>query len=130
MNRIQLEKYIEETYNSASEHPWAPDTMHAVFRHSSNRKWFAVIMDIPKVKLGIRDDGMITVVNLKCDPIMTGSLIQEEGIYPAYHMNKTNWVSVLIDDKTDEEKLNFLLDLSFNMTSGKRYVTEKRRGAY
>ena len=48
MYRKKLEKYISETYNADAEHPWAPETDHTVFRHS-----FAVIMEIPKAKLGI-----------------------------------------------------------------------------
>lgn len=119
MNRKQLENYIEETYNAKPEHPWAPDTMHTVFRHSNNRKWFAVIMEIPKAKLGIKEDGMINIVNTKCDPVMTGSFLQEEGIYPAYHMSKTHWISVASDGTADEEKLKFLLDLSFDLTAKK-----------
>lgn len=118
MNRKQLEKYIAETYNADAEHPWAPETMHTVFRHGNNRKWFAVIMDIPKTKLGIKEDGVISVVNLKCDPIMTGSLLAEDGIYPAYHMNKANWISVSVGG-AEEERLRFLLDLSFDLTAKK-----------
>ncbi len=125
MNRKQLEKYIAETYNAASEHPWAPDTMHTVFRHGNNRKWFAVIMEIPRSKLGINEEGMINIVNLKCDPLMTGSFLQEEGIYPAYHMSKTHWISVAIDGRADEERLRFLLELSFELTA-KRITKPKR----
>lgn len=116
MNRKQLEEYITETYNAKAEHPWAPDTMHTVFRHVNNRKWFAVVMEIPKTKLGINEDGMINIVNLKCDPIMTGSFLAEEGIFPAYHMSKTHWLSVAIDGRANEERLKLLLDISFDLT--------------
>lgn len=119
MNRKQLEAYIQETYNADAEHPWAPDTSHSVFRHRNNRKWFAVIMEIPKTRLGINEDGMICIVNLKCDPMMIGSFLCENGIYPAYHMNKTHWLSVALDDRADEETLKFLLDLSFDLTAKK-----------
>ncbi len=119
MNRKQLEEYIEETYSAEPEHPWAPETMHTVFRHSNNRKWFAVIMDIPKVKLGIKEDGMISIVNLKCDPVMTGSLLMEKGIHPAYHMNKANWVSAAFDGRAEEDKVKLLVELSFALTAKK-----------
>ena len=62
---------------------------------------------------------MISIVNLKCDPIMTGSLLAEEGIYPAWHMNKANWVSAAIDDRTDKERLELLIDISFDLTAAK-----------
>ena len=79
MNRQQLESYIKETYNANAEHPWAPESDHTVFRHRSNRKWFAVVMEIPKAKLGIGESGSMCIVNLKCDPLMVGSFLCKEG---------------------------------------------------
>ncbi len=93
----------------------APD--HEVFRHSGNRKWFAVIMDVPKCRLGLQDDGRMDVVNLKCDPILTGSLLLEEGFYPAYHMSKSRWISAALDGSIPNEKLEMLLDLSHRATA-------------
>ena len=117
MNRIELENYILENYQVSAEHPWnsAPD--HEVFRHSGNRKWFAVIMDVPKCRLGLQDDGRMDVVNLKCDPILTGSLLLEEGFYPAYHMSKSRWISAALDGSIPNEKLEMLLDLSHRATA-------------
>ena len=119
MDRKEFETYISETYNADGEHPWAPESSHTVFRHGNNRKWFAIIMEIPKKRLGINEDGMINIVNLKCDPMMIGSFILEEGIYPAWHRNKTHWLSVALDGRADEERLKFLLDLSFDLTAKK-----------
>lgn len=119
MTRTQLEEYIAETYNVDPEHPWEPESDHTVFRHSNNRKWFAVVMEIPKVKLGLTDEGNICIVNLKCDPAMTGSLLCEQGIFPAWHMSKTHWISAAVDEGTDEDRLKLLLDISFDLTAGK-----------
>ena len=119
MTRTQLEEYIAETYSAEPEHPWAPDTDHTVFRHRDNRKWFAVVMEIEKDRLGIDDDGTICIVNLKCDPMMIGSLLCEDGIYPAWHMNKTHWLSAMVDGCPDEDKLRFLLDFSYDLTAKK-----------
>jgi len=128
MNRQQLEAYISETYNAEPEHPWAPETDHTVFRHANNRKWFAAVMEIPKSKLGIDEDGKICIVNLKCDPAMIGSLLPEEGIFPAWHMNKAHWISVAPECIADEERLRFLLDLSYELTSMK--IKKKRTDNY
>ena len=73
-------------------------------------------MDIPKKNLGISEDGEISVVNLKCDPRLIGSLRMEPGIFPAWHMNKTHWITVALDGTVNEEKLKFLLDLSYELT--------------
>lgn len=44
-------------------------------------------------------------------------LIQEDGIMPAYHMNKLHWISVLLDGSVPEEKVRELIDMSFMATA-------------
>ena len=75
-------------------------------------------MDIPKSKFGVSDNENISVVNLKCDPLLIGSLTKDEGIFPAYHMNKAYWVSVWLDGTVEREKIEWLLNLSFDLTKG------------
>lgn len=116
---MNLHTYIEETYGVTGEHPFAMDTTTCVFRHQSNRKWFAVIMEIPGEKLGLSCE-TIRVVNVKCDPRLIGSFRQEAGIFPAYHMSKAHWLTVSLDGTVDENKIRFLLDLSYDLTKGKK----------
>ena len=125
MNRKELEKYISETYSADPEYPWESTPASAVFRHAANRKWFALLMDIPRSKLGMQSDDMISVVNLKCDPLMTGSVCMEKGIYPAYHMNKNYWISVALDGTVPDETVKMLLDMSFDATMPK---VKKKKG--
>ncbi len=91
----------------------------AVFRHSNNQKWFALIMDIPRSRLGLPGDELLDVVNLKCDPLLIGSLRSEPGFFPAYHMNKDSWITVSLDNKADDDKLKMLLDMSYTATASK-----------
>lgn len=53
MNRAELERYIAEGYSTQGENPWAQSPTNTVFRHRHNRKWFAILMDIPREKLGL-----------------------------------------------------------------------------
>ena len=48
MNRAELERYILEIYSTQGEHPWADTPANTVFRHRHNRKWFAIVMVIPR----------------------------------------------------------------------------------
>ena len=116
-DRKYLDKYITETYGAMADFPWISAPSYAVYRHESNKKWFAVVMDIPESKLGLSGDKNISVVNLKNDPIMIGSLLNDAGIFPAYHMNKSYWITVLLDGSVDVDKLKWLLDISFNLTN-------------
>ncbi|MBQ6933905.1 MAG: MmcQ/YjbR family DNA-binding protein [Clostridia bacterium] len=118
MDKNMLINYISDFYGVSPEHPWESHPDYSVFRHDVNRKWFAVIMNIPKSKLGL-GDGNIDVVNLKCEPMLTGALRQESGIFPAYHMNKNNWVSVCLDGSCDDDKIIELLHMSFGLTAPK-----------
>ncbi len=125
MNREALDKHIKEFYGVASEFPWLSAPTYAVYRHQSNNKWFAVIMEIPKNKIGIEEEGYINVVNLKSDPLLIGSLILDKGIYPAYHMNKNHWITVCLDGTVEEDKIKWLVDVSFQLTDKK--IKTKRK---
>ncbi|WP_087064115.1 MmcQ/YjbR family DNA-binding protein [Intestinibacillus massiliensis] len=119
MNRTELEAYITATYNVEKDCPWIKYPNYVVFRHNNNQKWFALILDVPKVKLGLQGDSLLDIVNLKCDPIMIGSLRSELGFFPAYHMNKNSWITVALDGSVSDDRIKMLLDRSFEATAVK-----------
>ena len=127
MNRQELQRYISEVYSTVPEFPWIRYPNYAVFRRGNNQKWFALVMDIPKSKLGLPSADMIDVVNLKCDPILIGSLRGDAGIFPAYHMSKANWITVALDGSVPDEKLKMLLDLSYELTATKMKMKTKQQ---
>lgn len=118
MDRKGFEKYVLDIYGISAEYPF-DDSTTAVYRHADNRKWFAVVMDIPKSKLIPNYEGRADIVNLKCDPILATSLIGENAIFPAYHMNKTHWITILLDGCTDSEMIKWLLNISYDLTKKK-----------
>ena len=123
MNRRDFTTHIRKTYNIQPDFPWFQHPNYGVFRHGGNKKWFAVIMDIPGVKLGLPSEETIDVVNLKCTPELMGGFLMEPGIFPAYHMNKNNWLSKALDS-ADHEKLQILLDMSFQLTKPKTRISK------
>jgi len=116
MNRSQLESYLADTYSTQGEHLFAKYPNFLVFRHNGNRKWFAVIMDIPRKNLGLTGEDEISVVNLKCDTRLIGVFREEAGIFPGWHMNKAHWLSVALDGTVEDEKIKFLVDMSYGLT--------------
>lgn len=116
MTRNELTEYIGSFYSTLPDFPWISDPDSAVFRHGNNKKWFALIMTVSADKIGLDADITIDIVNLKCDPLIIGSLLHKNGVFPAYHMNKEHWITVLLDENTDEEALKMLVDISFSMT--------------
>ena len=93
---------------------------YAVFRHRGNRKWFALLMSIPQNKLELAGSGLTDVLNVKCDPILMGSLRKEPGVYPAYHMDKGHWITIALDGNISDDKIKWLLDLSYELTGPKK----------
>ena len=116
MTRQKFTAYLTDTYGSEGEHLFAKYPSFLVFRHNGNRKWFAVIMDIPRKSLGLSGNGEISVVNLKCDTRLIGSFRMEQGIFPGWHMNKAHWLSVALDGTVENEKIRFLVDMSYELT--------------
>ena len=119
MTREELKAHIFEEYGVSEDFPWENDRTNAVFRHPENKKWFALVMNIPAAKLGIKSENNIDVLNVKCDNILIGSLIKENGFYPAYHMNKSSWITAALDGTADDEKIKWILDMSFDATKSK-----------
>ena len=116
MNRQALVAYLTDAYGTAGEHLFARYPNFLVFRHSRNRKWFAVIMDIPRKNLKLSGEGEISVVNIKCDTRLIGSFREEPGIFPGWHMNKAHWLSVALNGSVEDEKIRFLVDMSYELT--------------
>ena len=116
MNRQELAACLIDAYGIAGENLFARYPGFQVFRHQGNKKWFAVIMDIPRKNLGLSGEGENSVVNLKCDPRLLGSFREEPGIFPGWHMNKAHWLSVALDGTVEDEKIKFLVDMSYKLT--------------
>ena len=119
MTRFELEQFIIDNYNCNTDYPWIKYPSFEVFRHTNNKKWFALIMDISKDKLGLESNEIISVVNFKCGPILIGSLLREKGFFPAYHMSKNSWITVALNNSVDNDKIKMLLDLSYQLTDNK-----------
>ena len=65
MNREELEAYILNHYSTEPDYPWADTPRAAVFRHAGNRKWFALIMEVPRDKLGLAGTEKLDIVDIE-----------------------------------------------------------------
>ena len=119
MNREELEAYILNHYSTEPDYPWADTPRAAVFRHAGNRKWFALVMEVPRSRLGLPGAEPLDIVNFKYDPILIASLRGEPGIFPAYHMNKASWITTALDGSVPAETIELLLDVSYELTKPK-----------
>lgn len=120
---------ILDKYGVEPDFPWDDEKNRTagVFRHGSSRKWFGLIMNIDRRLLEKdADEELIDVINLKADDNKIAALHRIRGIYPAYHMNHSKWVSVTLDDTLEDRDIMDLIDESFRLTSGEsRPMNEK-----
>lgn len=122
--RKDIINYVASQYGTEPEYPWFDLPEHAVLRHS-NGKWYGIIMNIPKVRLGLKSTENIDILVCKCDPMMRDLLLSEKGFYPAYHMNKTHWITVLLDGSVNTDLVFHILDLSHQIISNRNKKTRK-----
>ena len=115
MTKQEFLEYCLNTYDTAPDYPFDDWMELAVFRHADTKKWYAIALRVSRRKFGFDSDEVIDVVNLKLPTEMFGSFGSADGVYPAYHMNKLHWISVLLPDAPDDV-LEFLVNASFEAT--------------
>ena len=115
MKKQEFLEYCLNTHGTAPDYPFDEDFETTVLRHVDNRKWYAIVMKVSRRKFGFDSDEVVDVVNLKLPTEMFGSFGVADGIYPAYHMNKLHWISVLLPD-APEDIIQFLVNVSFEAT--------------
>lgn len=113
-------KHIEDKYGVLPERLWSKYPDDAVFRHADNKKWFGLIMTVPADKLGLEGCQPVDILNVKCDTLLIASYREKKGFCPAYHMNKTHWLSIILDGSSDENDIKALLALSWDLTANKK----------
>lgn len=114
MERKELFEWAKKTYGTEPDYPW--NDWNCVLRHKHNSKWYALVVEICESKLGLPGDRIVDVLNIKCDPLLIGSLRMKPGFFPAYHMNKDKWVSVIMDGTVPSEEIVDLIKLSYQLT--------------
>lgn len=119
MNREDVFRYVRKTYGTEPEYLFKSSPRAAVLRHKGGKKWYGIIMNIPGNKLGLETEAEVDVLNVKADPELVGFLQMQPGMFPAYHMNKEHWISILLDDEADRKKIRGLIDGSFELTGEK-----------
>ena len=125
MTKQEFLEYCLNTYGTSLDYPFDEDFETAVLRHADNRKWYAIVMRVSRRKFGFDSDEVIDVVNLKLPIEMFGSFGASDGVYPAYHMNKLHWVSVLLPDASDDV-VQFLVNVSFEATKSKTKLNKHK----
>ncbi len=100
----RLAQLIKEQWSDLPDYPFAKLPTYGAFRHPDNNKWYALVTQVKRGQLdGSADQELVEIVNLKVDGREIAELLSQSGIYPAYHMSKKTWVSVLLDETVEDQ---------------------------
>lgn len=109
----RINEYMETVYGKA-EFPFGDDC--GVYKESSNQKWYALIMSIAFNKLDKnKGDELVEILNIKVNKSELSTLLKRDGVYPAYHMNKQNWVSIVLNECLGDNELILFINSSYDL---------------
>ncbi len=119
MDRKDIFEYVKKQYETVPEYLWKSSPDSAILRNN-NGKWYAVFMNVNGSKIGLDRDDMVDIMVVKCHPDMISMMTQIQGFLPGYHMNKRNWLTILLDGTVGEAKILDFLDMSYELTEDSR----------
>lgn len=113
-NRIT--KVIKKKYGDEPEFEWENFPGYATFRNRDSKKWYGIIMNLDKSKLGEKCTGEVEVIDVKLEPNEIEELLKQDGFYPAYHMNKKSWITIILNNTISDDNIMSLIDKSYSYT--------------
>ena len=104
-------KYGGNHVNPFKKHP---DILAFV---NEKNKWYALILEVKYNKLNKNTDitTKVKVLNLKYSTDKILDIIDNKNIFPAYHMNKKHWISIVLDKNIKLETIKELIDISYSL---------------
>ena len=145
----RAEAWISREYGVDVEFPWEKYPGNGTFKCSENGKWFAALLTVEFGKLAsgadeadantsgaeiatrkYDDEEIVEVINLKADPDQIPELTKIPGVYPAWHMNKKHWISVILDDTLTDAQAFDLIRESYRLVSDGKPTKVKSTGAW
>ncbi len=109
--------WIKTQFGAEPDYPWPDDAPWSFVFRCPNEKWFALVMRIKYRQLGLTSDEEVWVVNMKACQDKIPNLIDKKSIFPAWHMNKKHWITVLLTAATDFNKLCELTQKSWELVT-------------
>lgn len=114
----RLASYIQAKYNIECDNPFQ-EQGHMVFRDQKSQKWFGLVSYLSGKRFG--KEGKIEILNVKMDPEEISKYLELPGFYPAYHMDKKNWITIVLDESVEDSILYSCVDASYNLVHARQY---------
>ena len=113
----KINDYINEKYDIKPEFLWKKFPTYGAYRNKDNNKWFAIIMNLDSSKIG-QNCGEIEIINVKLNRNKIQNLLETDGFTEAYHMNKKDWITIILNNTIEDEVVMSLVDESYGLIGG------------
>lgn len=111
--REEIFQYAKEKFGTKPEYIWLkfPKLTSKISMYSSpaTPSWFFLTCN----NAAYHFEFSLFLKIVKCDPILIGSLPNNNGYLPRYHMNKANWITLLLDGSVPKDDVFNFIDLSY-----------------
>ena len=106
--------YCNNKYGGNHVNPFKKHPDILAFINEKN-KWYALFLDVEYNKLNKNTDitTKVKILNIKYPTDRILEIIDNKNIFPAYHMNKKHWISIVIDKNIKLETIKELIDISY-----------------
>ncbi len=113
-------EYVREQYGDELEFLWRVMPEDAIWRTRINRKWYGVLFALSARKLGLKGDDWVEAVVLRCQKERILEVVDGERILPGYHMNKNNWITIVLDGRVETKEILRFIDNSYQIALTKK----------
>lgn len=120
----RLANLIDKKYGDQPDFKFENSPGIGVFCNPDNGKWYGIIMNIDKSKID-EGSGEVEILNVKLDPDKVLKLLDQDGFYRCYHMNKKQWITILLDNTIPDKIIMELIEESYNYTIHKKSNTNE-----
>ena len=108
--------YCNNKYGKNHVNPFKKHLDILAFVNEKN-KWYALFLDVDYSKLNKHPDitTKVKILNVKYPTDNILEIIDNKNIFPAYHMNKKHWISIVLDKNIKLETIKELIDISYSL---------------
>ena len=113
---LQILDYTMEKYGTAPEYLWEKFPRNAVCRRKDNKKWYLAILSVKGSKIGLESDDIVELIDLRVNKDEIEELLNTKNnlpLYPAYHMNKKSWITIILNNQMKIDKIFEFIDKSY-----------------
>lgn len=102
-------EFARKNWGDELEFLWKQFPDYAVLRRKDTQKWYAVLMRLPRRKLGFDSGETVEIIDLR-----RTRDTNDPRFLPGYHMNKKSWMTIVLDGTVSFDEITGILSASYD----------------